>query len=72
MPSKKFQNLVEGGKAPFGRKERFRPPAKGILIVCEGKNTEPIYFEVICKKKASSTVTEKMFWSGFLRCYKFS
>jgi hypothetical protein len=57
MPSKKFQHLIESGKAPFGRKIEFRPPAKSILIVCEGKNTEPIYFKLIRERKASSSVS---------------
>jgi len=65
MPSKKYQHLVESGKASLGRKERFRTPAKSILIVCEGKNTEKIYFEGICQKKASSTVKVKCYGAGF-------
>jgi len=57
MPSKKYQNLINSGKAPFGRNEPSRIPAKSILIVCEGKNTETIYFKLIQEKKAASTVT---------------
>ena len=39
-----------------GRREAFRDPRSKLLIVCEGKNTEPQYFEEFAKFHRNSLV----------------
>ncbi len=45
MPSRKQKRIEE-----YNRKKAFREPRKSMLIVCEGKKTEPIYFNKLKRK----------------------
>ncbi len=48
----------------FKRREAFREPRKSILIVCEGKKTEPIYFKALKERLRLIMVDVEIVWKG--------
>ena len=41
----------------YGRRVGDSPPRKNILIVCEGKKSEPLYFKALCEELNLKSVT---------------
>ena len=59
MVSRKQRRIDE-----YKRREAFKEPRKSILIVCEGKKTEPIYFDALKKKLRLAMVDIEIVGAG--------
>lgn len=52
------RHASEGGRGHRGRRTEFRTPRKVFLVVCEGQQTEPIYFRKLCKELGVTATVE--------------
>jgi len=55
MAKNKYRKTVDASAASFHRR-RGQAPGSSILVVTEGVNTEPIYFDELRRSLAASTV----------------
>ena len=56
MPNKRWRGIKQSSSASFRRARGVLTPTPAILIVTEGKVTEPVYFEAVRNRLKLSTV----------------